>query len=181
MLRGPTTKRAPLDAAAIGAALPAEGVAQLRDEPSLGLILAGSDLRKPHAAEMAYRQRGKRLQGEGTGPGSPTLNVIGLGQARRGLLSHRLSSSAAPDFVSAPAAVRTAIRSGGTARAAPVAAGTDVTAIVDSGLDDQAIWGAIWAPGWSLVGRLGHATRWVRPRPDAPREPLTTVAQRLRP
>jgi hypothetical protein len=181
MLRGTTTKRSALDATAIVAALQAEGVAQLRDEPSLWVILDGSDLRKPHASEMAFLQRVKRLQGEGTVPGYPTLNVIGLGQERRGLLYHKLYSSAAPDFVSAPAEVRRAIRSVGAALAAPVAAGTDVTAIIDSGLDDQAVWGEIWAQGWSLVARLCHDSRLVRPAPDVPLVPLTTVAQRLRP
>ena len=180
MLRGETTKRAPLDAEAMVAALQAEGVAQLRDEPSVWVIIDGSDLRKPHASEMAYWQRVKRLQGEGTVPGYPTLNVIGLGTQRRGLLSHKLSSSAAPDFVSAPAEVRTAIRSVGTALAAQ-AAGADVTAIIDSGLDDQAVWGDMWAQGWSLVGRICHDRRLVRPAPEAPLQPLTTVAARLRP
>jgi hypothetical protein len=97
------------------------------------------------------------------------------------VLYHKLYSSAAPDFLSAPVEVRTAIRSVGTALAAQVAAGTDVTAIIDSGLDDQAIWGEIWGQGWSLVGRLCHASRAVRPTPDAPLEPLASVAQRLRP
>jgi Transposase DDE domain len=181
MLRGETTMRAPLDAAAVVAALQAEGVAQLRDEPSVWVIIDGSDLRKPHASEMAYLQRVKRLAGEGTVPGYPTLNVIGLGTERRGLLYHTLYSSAAPDFVSAPAEVRTAIRSVGRALAAQVATGTDVTAIIDSGLDDQAIWGEIWAQGWSLVGRLCHDTRLVRSAPEAPRQPLTAVATQLRP
>jgi hypothetical protein len=182
MLVGTTTKRSPLDAEAVVAALQAAGVAQLREEPSIWVIIDGSDLRKPHAAEMAYLQRVKRLQGEGTVPGSPTLNVLGIGTSgRRGLLYHTLYSSAAPDFVSAPAEVRTAIRSVGAALAEPVAAGSDVTAIIDSGLDDQAIWGEIWEQGWSLVGRICHDTRLVRPSSNAPLVPLTTLAQRLRP
>lgn len=181
MLRGTTTKRSPLDAAAIVTALQTEGVAQLRDEPNLWVIIDGSDLRKPHASEMAYLQRVKRLQGEGMVPGYPTLNVIGLGPERRGLLYHRLYSSSAPDFVSAPAEVRTAIRSVGAALAEPMATGADVTAIIDSGLDDQAIWGEIWDQGWSLVGRICHDTRLVRPAPAAPLVPLTTLAPRLRP
>jgi hypothetical protein len=181
MLRGTTTKRSPLDAQAIVTALQAGGVAHLQGEPSIWVIIDGSDLRKPHAAEMAYLQRVKRLQGEGTVPGYPTLNVIGLGKERRGLLYHRLYSSAAPDFVSAPAEVRTAIRSVGMALAEPAAAGTDITAIIDSGLDDQAVWAEIWEQGWSLVGRLCHDTRLVRPAPAAPLVALTTMAQRLQP
>ena len=122
----------------------------------------------------AYLQRVKRLQGEGMVPGYPTLNVIGLGPERRGLLYHRLYSSSAPDFVSAPAEVRTAIRSVGAALAEPMATGADVTAIIDSGLDDQAIWGEIWDQGWSLVGRICHDTRLVRPAPAAPLVPSAT-------
>jgi hypothetical protein len=181
MLRGETTKRSPLDAEAVVAALQAEGVAQLRGEPSIWVIIDGSDLRKPHASEMAYLQRVKRLSGEGTVPGYPTLNVLGVGKERRGLLYHKLYSSAAPDFVSAPAEVRTAIRSVGAALAEQATASTAVTAIIDSGLDDQAVWGAIWAQGWSLVGRICHDTRLVRPAPEAPLQPLTAVAARLRP
>jgi hypothetical protein len=181
MLRGETTKRSPLDAEAVVAALQAHGVEQLRGEPRVWVIIDGSDLRKPHAAEMAYLQRVKRLQGEGTVPGYPTLNVTGLGKHRRGLLYHKLYSSAAPDFVSAPAEVRAAIRSVGGALAEQAAAGADVTAIVDSGLDDQAVWGEVWAQGGSLVGRTCHDTRLVRPGGGAPLRPLTEVAARLRP
>jgi hypothetical protein len=181
MLRGETTKRSPLDAGAVVAALQAHGVERLRAEPSVWVIIDGSDLRKPHASEMAYLQRVKRLDGEGTVPGYPTLNVIGIGKQRRGLLYHKLYSSAAPDFLSAPLEVRAAIGSVGGALAPLAAAGADVTAIVDSGLDDQAIWGAIWAQGWSLVGRVCHRDRLVRPAPGAPPRPLAELAPRLRP
>ena len=181
MLRGETTTRAPLDAAAIVAALQAAGVAQLREEPSVWVIVDGSDLRKPHAKEMAHLQRVKRLAGSGTVPGYPTLNVIGLGKARRGLLYHRLYSSAAPDFVSAPAEVQTALRSVGAALAPRVAAGTDVTAILDSGFDDQAVWREVWAHGWHLVCRLYHRDRLVRAGPTAPLQPLAELAPRLQP
>jgi hypothetical protein len=171
MLRGETTKRSPLDADAVVAALQAQGMAQLRDEPSIWVIIDGSDLRKPHASELAYLQRVKRLDGHGTVPGYPTLNVLGLGQARRGLLYHRLSSSAAPDFVSAPAEVQMALESVGAALAPQVATGTDVTAILDSGFDDQAVWGTAWGQGWSLVCRLCHRDRLVRAAPEAPLQP----------
>jgi len=180
MLRGETTKRAPLDADTIVAALQAQGVAQLSAEPTIWVIVDGSDLRKPHASELAYLQRVKRLDGHGTVPGYPTLNVLGLGQARRGLLYHRLYSSAAPDFVSAPAEVQTALASVGTALAPQVTAGTDVTAILDSGFDDQAVWGTVWEQGWSLVCRLCHRDRLVRAGPGAPLRPLAELAPRLR-
>ncbi|NLF19590.1 MAG: transposase [Lentisphaerae bacterium] len=181
MLRGETTKRAPLDADTIVAALQAQGVAHLQDEPSVWVIVDGSDLRKPHASELAYLQRVKRLDGRGTVPGYPTLNVIGLGPRRRGLLYHKLYSSAAPDFVSAPSEVQTALASVGAALAPQVAAGTEVTAILDSGFDDQAVWGAVWGQGWSLVCRLCHRDRLVRAAPGAPVQPLAELAPRLRP
>jgi hypothetical protein len=180
MLRGETTKRSPLDAAAIVAALQGHGVEQLREEPSLWVIVDGSDLRKPHAREMAHLQRVQRLDGQGTVPGYATLNVIGIGQARRGLLYHKLYSSTAPDFVSAPREVQGALRSVGVALAPQVAAGTEVTTILDSGFDDQAVWGEVWAQGWRLVCRLCQRDRLVRAVPDAPRQPLSEVAARLR-
>jgi len=180
MLRGETTKRSPLDAEAVVAALQAAGVEQLRGEPSIWVILDGSDLRKPHASELEYLQRVKRLDGQGTVPGYPTLNVIGVGKGRRGLLYHKLYSSLAPGFVSAPAEARAAIRSVGGALAEQ-AAGAEVTAIVDSGLDDQAVWGAIWAQGWRLVGRVCHGDRLVRPAPGAPLQALSAAAAGLRP
>lgn len=180
MLRGETTTRAPLDADAVVAALQAQGVAQLQGEPSVWVIVDGSDLRKPHASELAYLQRVKRLDGPGTVPGYPTLNVIGIGQERRGLLYHRLYSSTAPDFVSAPAEVQAALHSVGAALAPQVAAGTEVTAILDSGFDDQAVWGTVWAQAWSLVCRLCHRDRLVRSAPGAPLRPLADLAPRLR-
>ena len=180
MLRGETTKRSPLDAEAVVAALQAAGVERLRGEPSVWVIVDGSDLRKPHAAEMEHLQRVKRLDGQGTVPGYPTLTVIGLGKERRGLLYHALYSSAAPDFLSAPAEVHAALRSVGGALAPLAADGADITAIIDSGFDDQAVWGAIWAQGWSLVGRVCHRDRLVRAAPGAPLRHLAELAPRLR-
>lgn len=181
MLRGETTKRSPLDAAAVVAALQAQGVEQLRGEASIWVVIDGSDLRKPHAAEMAHLQRVKRLDGPGTVPGYPTLNVIGMGKERRGLLYHALASSAAPDFVSAPAEVRAALRSVGAALLPLTANGAEVTAILDSGFDDQAVWAETWEQGWSLVCRLCHRDRLVRQAPGAPLCPLADLASGLRP
>jgi hypothetical protein len=100
MLQGETTKRSPLDPDAVLARLQARGVEQLRDEAAVWVLLDGSDLRKPHARAMAHLQRVKRLSGEGTVPGYRTLNAIGVGRRRRGLLYHRLFSSTAPGFKS---------------------------------------------------------------------------------
>lgn len=101
------------------AKLCAHGVAQLQDEPHVWVVFDGSDVRKPHARQMEHLQPLRRLEGSGTVPGYATLNVLGIGRERRGILYHRLFSSRASDFVSEPAEVRTAIRTVGTALAPP--------------------------------------------------------------
>ena len=165
MLGGETTKRSDLDPDDLVARLQARGVEQLRGEEAIWVVFDGTDLRKPHAERMEHLQRVKRLDRQGTVPGYPTLNVLGIGRQRRGLLYHKLYSSAAPDFRSEPAEVRAAIRSVGAALA-PL--GADLTAIYDSGFDDQAVWGETWDAGMRLLCRLKHRDRLVRPAPDQP-------------
>ncbi len=176
MLCGETTKRSELDPDKLVAKLQAHGVERLRGEAHVWVVVDGSDLRKPHAQEMEHLQRVRRLDGAGTVPGYPTLNVIGIGRERRGLLYHKLYSSAAPDFLSEPAEVRAAIRSVGVALA-PL--GCAVTGIFDSGFDDQAVWGEVWDQDWSLVCRLKHRDRLVRPTVDTPACHLEELAPRL--
>jgi hypothetical protein len=179
MLAGETTKRADLDPDDLVARLQAHGVDQLRDEAAIWVVFDGTDLRKPHAERMEHLQQVLRLDRRGTVPGYPTLNVLGIGTGgRRGLLYHTLYSSAAADFLSAPAEERAAIRSVGAALA-PL--GADVTAIYDSGFDDQAIWGETWAQGMRLVCRLKHRDRLVRAAPGQPPCHLAELAPRLRP
>jgi hypothetical protein len=138
-------------------------VERLRGEPAIWVVGDGSDPRTPPAARMGCLQRVKRLDRQGTVPGYPTLNVLGIGTGgRRGLRYHTLYSSAAPDVRSEPAAGRAAVRSVGAALA-PL--GADVTAISDSGFDDQAVWGETWEQGRRLVCRLKHRDRLVRPAP----------------
>jgi len=177
MLTGETTTRTELDPKRLVAKLRTHGVAALRDEPHVWVIFDGSAVRKPHATQMAYLQRVRKLDGAGTVPGYETLNVLGIGHERRGLLYHRLYSSRAPDFVSAPAEVRTAIRTVGTALAPDE---HEVTAILDRGFDDQAVWGELWAQDWTMVCRVQHRDRLVRPKPEAELCPLDALASRLR-
>ena len=92
MLRGETTTRSCLTPEALTAKLQAHGVERLRGEPSIWVILDGSDLRKPHATAMASLQRVKRLAGGGTVPGYCTVNAIGLGRS-----GHRLPLGARRD------------------------------------------------------------------------------------
>lgn len=177
MLRGETTKRSDLAADTLTAKLQAHGVDRLRGASSIWVIFDGSDLRKPSAAAMECLQRVRTLDGRLVN-GYATLNAIGLGpDGQRGLLYHHLFSSAAPDFVSEPREVRTAIRSVGQALA-PLAA--DVTAIVDSGFDDVAVWAEIWNQEMQLVCRVQHRDRLVRPQSDAPVCHLADLAPRLR-
>lgn len=54
-----------------------------------------------------------------------------------------------------------------------------MTTILDSGFDDQAVWGEVWDQGWSLVCRLKHRDRLVRLAPDAAECHLEALASRL--
>ena len=69
MVHAETTKRSTLDAAARIGRVQARGVAQLRDEAAVWVLVDGADLRKPHARALAGLQRVKRRHGEGTVPG----------------------------------------------------------------------------------------------------------------
>jgi hypothetical protein len=141
MRHGTSTTRSHLDPDAIVERLQAHGVEQSRSEAAIWVLLDGSDLRKPHARAMEHLQRVKRLSGEGLVPGYRTLNALGAGRQRRGLLSHRLFSRHAPGFTSEPDETQRALASIGAALA-PVAA--DVTDVLDAGFDDIAVAGAIW-------------------------------------
>lgn len=177
MLRGETTTRSGLDPAGLTAKLQAHGVDRLRGEAAVWVVLDESDVRKPHATAMEALQPVKRLAGKGTVPGSRTLNALGLGPDKRGLLYHRLFSSHAPDFVSESEERRAAIGAVGAALA-PLEA--DVTWILDSGFDDVAMWSAVWAQEATVVCRLQHYDRWVE-TPQGAACHLADLAPRLRP
>jgi Transposase DDE domain len=158
MLRGETTTRSDLTPDALTATLQAHGVDRLQGEAAIWVILDGSDLRKPYATAMEGWQRVRRLAGGGTVPGYCTLNAIGIGTAKRGLLYHRLFSSAAADFVSESAEARAAIEAVGAALS-PL--GAEITWILDAGFDDVARWGDIWGQEQHLLCRRHHRDRWV--------------------
>ncbi len=177
MLRGETTKRSELTPDVLTATLQAHGVERLRGEDAIWVILDGSDLRKPYATAMEGLQRVKRLAGGGTVPGYCTLNAIGVGPAKRGLLYHRLFSSQAPDFISESAEERAAITTVGAALA-PL--GAEVSWILDAGFDDVARWGDIWEQEQHLLCRLHHRDRWVE-TPDGTACQLQDLAPQLVP
>jgi hypothetical protein len=178
MLHGESTKRSHLDPDAIMERLQAQGVEQLREEAAIWVLVDGSDLRKPYARQMEGLQRVKRLSGEGTVPGYRTLNALGVGQRRRGVLYHRLFSSHAPGFKSESDETQRALTSIGAALA-PL--GAEVTYVLDAGFDDIAVAGAIWAQGNHAVWRVQHPERLVRPAPGAPVVQLAALADQLRP
>ena len=160
MVHAETTTRSTLDAEHLIGRLQARGVEQLRDEAAIWVLVDGSDLRKPHAQTMEALQRVKRLDGQGLVPGYRTLNAIGIGRQRRGLLYHRLFSSAAPGLLSESAETQLALTSIGQALA-PLTA--DITYVFDSGFDDVAVWATVWAQGHHLVCRVQHRDRvWCR-------------------
>src|SRR3954451_5970847 len=79
---------------------------------------------------------------------------------RRGVLYHRLFSSNAPDFVSEPVEVQTALQTVSQAIAA-LKGSLAVTWILDSGFDDMAVWRTIWEQDEHLVVRVAHGERLV--------------------
>jgi hypothetical protein len=179
MVHGETTQRSPdLDADHLLTRLRERGVEQLRGEAAIWVILDGSDLRKPHAREMGSLQQVKRLAGGGMVPGYRTMNAIGVGIERRGLLYHHLFSSSADDFVSESAETQAALAATGTALA-PLDA--EVTYILDAGFDDIAVWDTIWTQKAHVVCRVRDRTRLVQPTAGAPACHLSACAARLRP
>jgi hypothetical protein len=181
MLHGETTARSELEPEKLAAKLQAHGVARLRGEADIWVVLDGSDLRQPHAEAREHLQRVKRLAGGGTVNGYRTLNAIGVGPGgRRGLLYHTLFSSHAPGFVSEPEEVRAAVRSVGAALAPLAEAGSRITEILDAGFDDAAVWAEVWGQGHGLVCRLCRRDRRVRPAAGQPECRLADLAPKLR-
>lgn len=179
MVHGETTRHSPaLDADHLLTRLRERGVEQLRGQEAIWVILDGSDLRKPHAQAMEGLQRVKRLAGGGMVPGYRTMNAIGVGVERRGLLYHHLFSSTADDFVSESVETQQALAATGAALA-PLE--TDVTYILDAGFDDIAVWDTVWAQEAHVVCRVRDRTRLVHASADAPACHLHDCARGLRP
>jgi hypothetical protein len=99
-------------------------------------------------------------------PGHRTLTVLGVTPQHRGVLYQRLFSSTAPNFVSEPHEVQTALTSVSQAIAA-LKAHMPVTWLLDSGFDDVAVWRTIWEQQGHLVCRIAHPERLVE-REDGP-------------
>jgi len=162
MASGQTTKRSPnLDAAHLAAQLRTAAVAHLSESPSdeLWLIADGSELRKPYAKALPYLMKVRALSGSLIA-GYRTLTVVGLTPHHRGVLYHRLFSSKAPDFVSEPHEVQTALTTVSQAIAS-LKARMPVTSLLGSGFDDVAVWRTIWQQREHLLCRIAHVERLV--------------------
>jgi hypothetical protein len=159
--KGESTQRSKLRAETLIERLRQEGVAQLAqvEADGLWLIADGSDLRKPHAAEMPALMKVRDLQGRMV-PGYRTLNVIGSVPGRRTILYHRLFSSQEEGFVSEPVEVQTALSTVSEA-VEPLKARMPATWLMDRGFDDVAVWRTIWAQDEHLVCRVKHVDRCV--------------------
>jgi hypothetical protein len=158
---GESTRRSQLDAASLTAVLRDHGIRRLSETAGdeLWLIIDGSDLRKPYAREMPDLMQVRDLDGKLV-PGYRTLNVLGVTRQRRGILYHRLFSSQEADFVSEPMEVQKALHSVSQALQ-ELKEQLTVSWIMDSGLDDIAVWRTIWEQEEHLVCRLKHAERLV--------------------
>jgi hypothetical protein len=162
MVTAQTTKRSPdLDAAHLTTQLRTQAVTHLAETPGdeLWLLADGSDLRKPHATAMPHLMKVRALD-KSLILGYRTLTVLGLTPQHRGVLYHRLFSSTAPDFVSEPQEVQTALQTVSQA-IAPLKASRAVTWLLDSGFDDIAVWRTIWEQDEHLLVRLAHPERLV--------------------
>ena len=89
--------------------------------------------------------------------------MLGVLPGRRGVLYHRLFSSAAADFVSEPSEVQQALHTV-SAAVAELKARVTVSWVLDSGFDDVAVWRTVWEQQERLVCRVKHAERLVEYR-----------------
>jgi hypothetical protein len=159
--KGKSTKRSQVDAEHLTETLCQRGVEQLAESEAdeLWLIADPSDLRKPYANEMPALMQVKDLDGKLV-PGYRTLNVLGLTPGRRGILYHRLFSSAAEDFSSEPLEVQRGLKKVSQA-VQPLKERMTVSWIVDRGFDDVAVWRTIWEQEEHVVCRVSHTERLV--------------------
>ena len=106
------------------------------------MALDTNDLRKPHAEQMEALTEVRDLEGCLV-PGYRVLNALGITPGARGLLYHRLFSSAEDGFKSEPYEYRKAVHSVGTALAEQEEP-PEVTWLLDRAFDRRAFWGVVW-------------------------------------
>jgi hypothetical protein len=158
MAEGDSTKRSRLDADGVTNVLREQGVAELRSEPELELVLDGMELRRPGAHEQEYLMSVKALD-DSLVNGYRSFNVLGMGKETRGLLYHKLFSSNLPDFESENMEIKAAIQQ---TEQALVDFEGGKTWVIDMGFDNDDVWWEIWQhPHSHLVNRVYHLERIV--------------------
>jgi hypothetical protein len=158
MAEGDSTKRSRLDADSVTKILREQGVANLRSEAELALVLDGMELRRPGAHAQEDLMLVKDLDG-GLVNGYRSFNVLGMGKEARGLLYHKLFSSNAPDFNSENVEIKAAINQ--TEQALVGYEGAK-TWVIDRGFDNDDVWWEIWKHSDShMVNRVYHMERIV--------------------
>ena len=158
-MAGETGKRSELTEERLVAALQTVAVEQLAGAEEVWVALDTSDLRKPHAEQMEALMTVRDLEGRLV-PGSRVLNALGITPGARGLLYHRLFSTAEEGFKSEPYEYRQAVHSVGEALATGQET-PEVTWLVDRAFDDRAFWGVIWEREQHIVCRLQHLDRLI--------------------
>jgi hypothetical protein len=158
MAEGDSTQRSRLDADNVTNILREQGVANLRAEPELELVLDGMELRRPGAHAQEYLMSVKALDGSLVN-GYRSFNVLGMGQEARGLLYHKLISSNTPDFSSENVEIKAAINQ--TEQALVGFEGAK-SWVIDMGFDNDDVWWEIWKhPHSHMVNRVYHMERIV--------------------
>jgi hypothetical protein len=158
MAAGESTQRSQLDADSVTQVLREQGVANLRDEPELELVLDGMELRRPGAQVQEYLMSVKGLDGSLVN-GYRSFNVLGMGRETRGLLYHQLFSSNLPDFNSENVEIKAAINQ---TEQALIGFEGPKTWVIDMGFDNDDVWWEIWKhAGSHLVNRVYHLERLV--------------------
>ncbi len=177
LAKGQSTKRSPLDAEHLTERLRQRGVDYLTEEEprEMWAILDCSDLRKPYAEEMPALMEVRDLDGKLV-PGYRTVNVLGIVPKRRGLLYHHLFSSQEDGFTSQPLELQRGIQ---TVHQALQVQGKRcvVTWIMDTEMDDEAVWRTIWEQKDHLVCRLKHEDRLIEFQDERGTWQEGTVAQ----
>jgi hypothetical protein len=158
MAEGESTKRSRLDADSVTKILREQGVANLRSEAEIELVLDGMELRRSGAHAQENLMLVKDLDG-GLVNGYRSFNVLGMGKEARGLLYHKLFSSNIPDFNSENIEIKTAINQ--TEQALVGYEGAK-TWVIDRGFDNDDVWWEIWKhSGSHMVNRVYHMERIV--------------------
>jgi len=175
--RGESTQRSKIDAAHLTARLRQRGLDYLQEEEpaELWLILDCSDLRKPYAEEMPVLMEVKALNGDLVS-GYRTVNVLGIAPKRRGLLYHHLFSSKEEGFTSQPLELQQGIQTVHQALEKQEKEAV-VSWIMDTEMDDVAIWRTIWEQRGRLVCRLKHFDRQIEFRTETGEWQEGSIAQ----